>query len=288
MPEPLRIQIIHIWHESIGNPQTDYGGESLESYQAIAQILRKEWGVFALTADNSYPHDKARTYSELLQRFGTEKDIDKALDIVELSCRTLDILIRGRGWIQGKDASEIADNAIDEINARFREHAVGYQYSDGQIIRIDDDFTHEEIVKPALAILRDPIYRSAQAEFLKAHEHYRKAEYSDALIECCKAFESTMKIICANRSWSVDKNATASALVKACLDRGLVPEFWQGHISGLKNILESAIPTPRNKLGGHGAGSAQGHDVSDELAGYVLNMTASTISFLAKAEKKLR
>ena len=52
------------------------------------------------------------------------------------------------------------------------------------------------------------------------HGHYRKADSSDALIECCKAFESTMKIICAKRGWPVDRNATASALVKACLDRG--------------------------------------------------------------------
>jgi hypothetical protein len=243
VPEPLRVQIVHVWHESIGDPATSHDGNVLESYHAIAKILRKEWGVLALTANNRYPHDKVQTCGELIQRFGTEEDTDKVLDIVELGFLTIDIAVRGRGWIQGKDASEIADDAIDEINARFREHAVGYQYSDGRVIRIDSDFTHEEIVKPALTVLRDPIYRAAQAEFLKAHGHYRKAEYSDALIECCKTFESTMKIICAKRKWVVDKNATASALVKACLDHALVPEFWQGHINGLKSILENAIPT---------------------------------------------
>lgn len=201
---------------------------------------------------------------------------------------TVDIAIRDLGWIQGKSAAEIADDAIDEMNARFREHAIGYRYSDHKIIRIDSDLTHEEIVKPALTVLRDPIYKAAQAEFLKAHGHYRKGEYSDTLVECCKAFESTMKIVCAKRQWPVSKNATASTLVKACLDHGLVPTFWEGHLGGLKSILEFAIPTPRNKLGGHGAGSTQGHDVSEELAGYVVNMTASTILFLAEAERKMR
>jgi hypothetical protein len=66
------------------------------------------------------------------------------------------------------------------------------------------------------------------------------------------------------------------------------PGFGEGHISGLRSILGSAIPTPRNKLGGHGAGSSLGHDVSQELAGYVIKMTASTILFLAQAEKKLK
>jgi len=81
--------------------------------------------------------------------------------------------------------------------------------------------------------------------FLKAYEHYRRAEYSDALVECCKAFESTMKVICAKRQWTKDKkdkNATAATLVKACLENGLVPEFWQEHIAGLKNILNRASP----------------------------------------------
>lgn len=284
IPEELRIQLVHICHEVIGNPATASGEHILNDYNAIVQILRKEWGVFTL-ANNHLPHSQQHNYSELIERFATDGDADRVLDIVELMCLTIDVRVRDRRWLG--HASKIADQALEEINARFRQHAVGYRYSDKRIMRIDSELTHEEIVKPALTVLRDPIYSTAQAEFLKAHAHYRKAENSNALIECCKAFESTMKIICAKRRWLVDKNAPASALVKACLDNGLVPEFWQGHLSGLKNILENAIPTPRNKLGGHGAGAAP-HHVSDELAGYVLNMTASTILFLGEAERKLK
>jgi len=287
IPTPLRIQLIHIWHDSIGNPHVNFDDQTWTFYHQIANTLRREWGVLTLTKENYQPSDVRQSYPDVINRFGMEEDVDLVLDIVELCCLTIDHAVRGRNWIRGEDANDIADLAIAEVNERFREHAIGYEYSDGQLIRVDSAFAHQEIVKPVLTVLRGSRFITAQAEFLKAHTHYRKSEYSDALIECCKAFESTMKIICAKRKWTVDKNATASALVKACLDNGLVPEFWQGHIGGLKNLLESAIPTPRNKLGGHGAGAAS-HAVSEPLARYVLNMTASTILFLTEAEEKLK
>jgi hypothetical protein len=285
VPKPLRIQIMHVWHEAIGNPNVTRAVHVTETYHEIVQILRKEWAVTALTPSNRYPYDKDYSYGELIERLHQETNADRTLDIVELGFVAIDRVVRGHGWINERPAEEIADEAISEMNSRFKEHAIGYQYHGGQLIRIDSELTHQEIVKPALTVLNDKAYAAAEAEFLKAHAHYRKGELSDTLIECCKAFESTMKIICAKRKWPVDKNATASVLVKTCLDNGLIPNFWQGHFAGLKNILESAVPTPRNKLGGHGARTTPGHSVSEELAGYVINMTAATILFLTRAEK---
>ena len=68
-----------------------------------------------------------------------------------------------------------------ELNYRFREHRVGYQYESGQIIKVDSQFVHSEVVKPALSFLSDPIYKGANEEFLKAHEHYRKRRYKECL-----------------------------------------------------------------------------------------------------------
>jgi hypothetical protein len=163
---------------------------------------------------------------------------------------------------------------------------VGYQFVDGEIIRVDSEIIHAEVVKPALSLLRAREYSGAQAEFLKAHEHYRHGNTKEALAECLKAFESVMKVICHKRKWSHDPQATSKALLKVLFDNGLIPQFWEQHFSALRSTLESGVPTARNRLGGHGQGG-QVVQVPPFLAAYVLHLTASAIVFLCEAEKTL-
>jgi len=114
------------------------------------------------------------------------------LDAVELSFRIIDKVTRNHGYLGRPNSSELADGAIQELNARFKEHSIGFQYVAGNVIRVDSELLHTEVVKPALTLLRRPGYAGAQAEFLKAHEHYRDGNTKEALSECLKAFESTM------------------------------------------------------------------------------------------------
>jgi hypothetical protein len=128
----------------------------------------------------------------------------------------------------------------------------------------------------------------AQEEFLSAFEHYRHGKNEEALVDACKSFESTMKAICDKRGWTYDKNkATASDLVNICLSQGLIPSFWQSHFAALRTVLQSGIPTARNRQAGHGSGTEARPEPPDELVAYVLHMTASTILFLAEAERRL-
>jgi AbiJ N-terminal domain 4 len=62
------------------------------------------------------------------------------------------------GESQRPNADEIATEAIEELNARFKKHGVGYVFTDGRIIRVDAELVHAEIVKPALGILRQKIF----------------------------------------------------------------------------------------------------------------------------------
>jgi uncharacterized protein DUF7014/AbiJ-like protein len=280
IPRALRVQIIHIWGDAIGSPETFHSAESL--YERIVQTLHREYGLFRLDDRRGEP-----PYAELSSFFLTEKDTDKALDVIELSFRAIDRNTRSISYRGRRDCSEIADAAIQELNGRFKEHGVGYFYSDGIIARIDSELAHEEIVKPALAILRQKGFENAQAEFLAAHEHYRHGNKSESLVECYKAFESTMKIIATKRNWQIDSARGAADLVRVCLDNGLIPAYWQSHFAGLRSVLESAIPTPRNKQAAHGKGPQTAQSPPDELVAYVLHLTAATILFLAEAERKL-
>jgi len=164
---------------------------------------------------------------------------------------------------------------------------VGYQFVEGQIVRIDSEVIHEEVVKPTVALLRGPEYAGAQDEFLKAHEHYRHGRAKEALVDCLKAFESTMRVICSKRGWTHDPHATSSPLIQACFDNGLIDTFWESHFSALRTTLESGVSTARNRLAGHGQGT-QVVDVPPHLAAYVLHLTASAILFLAEAERALK
>ena len=282
IPNSFRVQITHIWEEIFSK-----GKEPLMAYLNMARVLRKEYGVYKLVPETYDADDAYQARNELINFFLNEKNIEKVIDITELSLRYIDIVTRKYGYSYDSGSNERAGEAIEEFNNRAKEHGVGYQYSDGEIIRVDSELVHKEAVVPALLVLRDRKFASAQEEFLKAHEHYRHGRMSEALVDALKAFESTMKVICDGRGWAYDKSKGASELVRACLDNGLIPAYWQNHFSGLKNVLTSAIPTPRNKIGGHGAGSAPAQIPPTELVSYVLHMTASTILFLSEANKKL-
>jgi hypothetical protein len=71
-----------------------------------------------------------------------------------------------------------------------------------------------------------------------------------------------------------------------------VPQEWsiaifhRAHLGAVRSALESAIPTVRNKLGGHGQG-AKPREIPAFYATYLLHETASTIVFLVTAYKKL-
>lgn len=286
IPQPLRVQVVHIWQDTIGDanqyPARYYGAYG--AYKLIVEALCREYGVFRLTGAKEYGD---RNYlSELANFVLQEQETEKVLDAIELSFRVIDRMTRNYQYLGRQQASEMADQAIAELNARFQEHAVGFQFSDGEIIRVDSKLLHAEVVKPALALLREKEYTGAQAEFLKAHEHYRHGNTKEVLTECLKALESVMKAICDKRKWQYPPNATSSTLIQCCFDNGLVPTFWTQQFSALRSTLESGVPTARNKLGGHGQGSSI-VSVPQHLVAYVLHMTASAIVFLVESERSL-
>jgi hypothetical protein len=286
MPEQLRVQIVHILHEAIGKEQCDFQGKLTDIgrwYQTVVRALRKEYGVFVLPGWEE--HYQTNYVQELSNFILTEPECERILDAVELSFRLIDRIIRN--YLQrGKTLSSVADDAIAELNTRFKEHGVGYEYSNGQIIRVDSEFIHSEVVKRALVLMHDPAYSGVEQEFLSAHEHYRSGKYKEALVDALKSLESTLKVICDKRSWSFDAKATCSTLIQRCFDNELIPPYWNGHFSGLRSTLESGVPTARNRLGGHGQGS-QLSIVPDYLVAYVLHQTASAIVFLVEAEHQM-
>ena len=279
IPEALRVQIVHIWKDAFGDNE-GYQPGARNAYKFIHDALCREYGLFKL-------HDHANDYFEAAANFLLQtKDVERALDTIELSFKYIDRVVREQSY-EHEGIKMSPDDAITELNGRFREHGVGYQYESGQVIRVDSQLIHAEVVQPALRFLAGRMYKGANQEFLSAHSRYRSRKYKECLNDCLKAFESTLKAICDKRGWPYDPGATAKKLIDIVFSRQLVPSFMQAHFAAVRTTLESGVPTVRNKLGAHGQGTTP-TSVPECIASYALHLTATTVVFLAKADDEMK
>jgi len=281
VPMPLRVQTVHILRDLFGFAMDYDLNGCLQTFQVIHERLCREYGVFQLS-----PKSMDSVDSQVVDFLINYADHEQVLDAIEVCFRFAAYRIGSTSY--GPQVSEtVFNHAVAELNFRFREQGVGYQYESGEIIRVDSKLIHAEVVKPVLALLSAKEYAGANAEFLKAFEHFRKGDTKECLNECLKAFESTMKVICTKRKWIFKPTDTATALIDVCLKNDLIPHLIQSHIGGVRASLESGIPTIRNRLSAHGQGT-QVIDIPPHYASYMLHLTATTIQFLVEAEKALK
>jgi hypothetical protein len=152
---------------------------------------------------------------------------------------------------------------------------------------LDAQFIHAEVVKPALALLCTTGFEGPADEFLKAFEHHRHGLDKEATTEVLKAFESTMKAICTIRRWKFESMATAKKLIETVMDNGLIPRELESHFTALRSVMESGLPTVRNKRSGHGQGAVP-VKVPPYLTAYSLHLAAANIVLLVEAHKALK
>lgn len=190
IPVKLRNQIVLWWRD--GELERIYVGrrgasldEHINGYRKIADIICREHGKLHLNEAQGHEDN------DLVRFFLDSDEVGILLDIVEWSARFL-----SRG-IEYDPDGEKGKQRIQELNHRFRENGVGYEFDwhANRLLRIGDLVLHQEAVRPALSLLAQPTYKTANEEYLKAHKHFRNQEYDDCLTECCNAFESSIKII---------------------------------------------------------------------------------------------
>lgn len=145
------------------------------------------------------------------------------------------------------------------------------------IIRKDDELTYSTIQRPALTFLANPKFKTANQEFLEALEDYRKGDYGGCLVQCTSAFESVMKIICNDKRWPYKETDTSATLIKTIIANTRLESYFEQPLT--------IVATLRNRLSkAHGAGT-QPKAVSQHLAKYTLNATASAIILLIEETK---
>lgn len=215
-------------------------------------------------------------------------EFDEAMDAIEGAAFFINSEMRKR---HTSDADKRADEALDEMNGRFAQHGVGYQFSreQGRFVRVDSTFMHEEVVAPSMALLMEKGFEGAAQEFQKAHEHYRKMVQEpeagkDAVTWAAKAVESTLKAIMVARGWAYDEKKDAMAkLLDKVFAGGLVAEDLKSYFEGLRTALCSGLPTLRNR-NAHGQGATV-KPIEPHMVTLAMHLAASTLRFLVEAHK---
>jgi hypothetical protein len=275
LPVPLRVQIVHIWNGALGG----WGDENTKRWTLIHNTVARENGVFKL----GKVHESER---ECCINWVMNGETDKALDLIEFSFRVIE-RVCGRLYDNQLKAQGITQNApaaIEELNHRFREHSVGYQFENGNIVQVDSQYLHAQVIKPAIALLSDEPFATANEEFMTAHKHYRAGAYKECVVAANRAFESVMKAICTLREWPFASGARASDLVSIIRGNGLFPDYLGKGLDSYIAVLKTGLPNVRNNAGGHGD-EPNAPAVSEHLAAYALHLSAANIVLMVESFK---
>jgi hypothetical protein len=196
-----------------------------------------------------------------------------ALSAVELMCMP----------IQVTSEKEL----INDFNRYMREAGLGYQFNTDQkiIIRIEDETFYEEVTNSTLSILSQNKYSQAKKYYHEAYEELKKGKFDKAIVDCCKALESILKvrlIECGNAEEDIKAKPLAN-LLKAMKEHIILPTYMNDYQNNFCSLIQ-AVGTVRNKDGGHGSTDGQDPAVDERFVRYIINQTASNILFIAEAD----
>ena len=291
LPPFLRKQIARIFSEVIGHyyEATGYGTRTPPNANHIWDVLAS---IMAMECEAFHDQDIGIPNKQLLCRafLLDHSNPYDCLSLIELGCRTIQRLAdKGGGFDRAPErrgAQKSAVGAIDEINERFLENSVGYRFEDGMIIRVDEEFVHAEVTKPALRLLSAPFFVKANEDFREAHKHYREGDYKSCNTAALRCVESTLKAICDDLGWIYQPSHRAAELVKLVVKEGLFPNYLDNGLTAYVAMMKTGVPGVRNSAGAHGSSSTE-PSPPRYLSGYALHMTAANVVMLAEARGAL-
>jgi AbiJ N-terminal domain 4 len=279
LSEKVRSRIFHTLHQ--------LGGGSLMQDQCFKAMLA-EVGQQLLARLGGMKQRRA-TFEESVVEYWASCSNEEALDFIEICFQT---------QLMGRDTPDVR-LAVEKINTIFEEEGVGYELTPPALVDIGpgslfgrtsrgvrsmrmefpkivkkaEGTVHDHAVKPALEVLRDDRFATANSELLDAFEKVRKGKYADAITSCGSAFESVMKTIYDLKKWTRDPKDTCAQLVEIGRAKGL---FWPFYTESFK-----AVGIIRNNLGdAHGKGPAPTYIAEREHAEHMIALTCTHIAFL--------
>ncbi len=278
--QECKTQIVNIMNRFFEKNQlSEYAEEYI--WPMIQEILKDEHGTNSL-----YREDVHRTFggyiaasAEVTGYLTDVIDHDKLLDTIELIFTVIvncEKTVLEDGYrLQSYTPAQV----IEDLNTRFAQHCIGYKFEGRMLVRIDNELLYSTITKELMTFLSNPNYHNINEEYMQAHKHFRSGDYKDCVVNCAKAFESTLKVICDKKGYAFKPTDTAAPLLSILYNQNFIPTYLQTNLTGLRSILGDGVTVIRNKTSAHGAGTAV-IDVNEGLAAFALNSAGSTIKFL--------
>lgn len=280
IPKKLRNQIYIIVDTTLGHDL--YVGDDI--IDGLYQ--RAIWAPFELQHGKLDSFHYTITYRyRVLESLKSEMDLNEYLDLLEYCFRFISKISKVPDYHMSKrNATMEPLKAIEELNNRFKQNSVGYQFADDMIIKMSNQLAHNEITVPVVNLLNDNRFANANEEYMRAQQHYKNGLNKECLNECLKAVESTLKIIFTQKAWSYNPNATLSDLISTAYSNELIPTYLQTQLGAIRTVLTSGVNTIRNKVGGHGQGAVV-TTADDETTRFTLNLTGSYIIYLIELSR---
>ena len=275
--QQTRSRIIRIFALTYPNKEL-YGRSELEGRCAyLHEKMLLAYGTHELAANIGSSID-----NHLLNYVQT-CDTQKFLDWLELITEFEEHSIVGGqdpGWNDHRLFSLVDDinEALELGGCQYRLTELREPVESPKIVRVDEPLIHERAVIPALNALRDINYSKGHSSLLKALEHQRKGQHSDAARESGNALESTCRELYEKIPKQDSKiaeghisNIIAELLKEYGIGTSLVQPIQQ--VSSIRNNNSNAHPRG---------------DCSSELATSAIGSCCSAIVLLVTTAKKRR
>ena len=169
-----------------------------------------------------------------------------------------------------------------QLNDVFSKYDSPWIIHDGNMIKIDSCQFEMDLKNKTEALLKElkdaePEFQPAYDELNKAIEFYNKTDYSEAIMNANKSYESVLKVFLNVAKGNADK-LTSDIIRKINLPSSFNPD-------GFKDKVLMSLPFVRNNATGHGAGAKE-VIISKELANLSINLACSLITFVVEEYKK--
>lgn len=147
LPQELRVQIVKILQDAFGhlNRRDAWDGSSNEAMRFIREAICREKGRFFLYEKRMPPEE------DLLNAILASQDIALVIDIVDFAFKYM-------AKANDYRLEDTRSDWIAELNHRFREHGVGYQFDEQatHLFAIDNELVHQQVIRRTLKLLADP------------------------------------------------------------------------------------------------------------------------------------